>query len=202
MFTGLVETLGSVLRIEVAGVGRQLTVVAPTIAPELALGESVAINGACLTVVAHDRETCRFQAGPETLARTNLGELANGDRVNLERALRVGDRLGGHLVQGHVDGVALIAERLRQGEWEIVWFQCPAELAAQMVSKGSVAVDGVSLTLVDVTADRFSVALIPHTLAQTTLGFKQPGAVVNLETDLLAKYVWKCLQQMKNPLDT
>jgi riboflavin synthase len=193
MFTGLVEALAPVERVEVEGDGRALVVAAP-FAAELALGESVAINGACLTVVAHDDRICRFQAGPETLRRTNLGELKPGDRANLERALRVGDRLGGHLVQGHVDGLGRVASRQRQGEWEVVWFSCPAELAAQVVSKGSVTVDGVSLTVVDVTADRFSVALIPHTLAQTTLGFKRPGASVNLETDVLAKYVWKCLR--------
>jgi riboflavin synthase len=193
MFTGLVEALALVDRVEAEGDGRALVVAAP-FAAELAPGESVAVNGACLTVVAHDARTCRFQAGPETLHRTNLGELQPGERVNLERALRVGDRLGGHLVQGHVDGLGRIASRRRQGEWEVVWFSCPAELAAQMVSKGSVTVDGVSLTVVDVTADGFSVALIPHTLAQTTLGFKRPGASVNLETDVLAKYVWKCLR--------
>ena len=194
MFTGLVETLGSVRRLEADGAGRQLVIAAPGLTAQLAIGESVAVNGACLTLIERDADTCRFQAGPETLRRTNLGELVPGDRVNLERALRVGDRLGGHLVQGHVDGLGRIAERYRQGDWETVWFSCPAELAAQMVPKGSVAVDGVSLTIVDANADRFSVALIPHTLAQTTLGFKQPGAAVNLETDLLAKYVWKCLR--------
>jgi riboflavin synthase len=194
MFTGLVETLGTVRRLEATGAGRRLTLAAPTLAGELAIGESVAVNGACLTVVARDAETCAFEAGPETLRRTNLGALTVGERVNLERALRLGDRLGGHLVQGHVDGVGRIDSRQRQGEWELVWFACPAELAAQMVPKGSVAVDGVSLTLVDVTADQFSVALIPHTLAETTLGFKDVGAAVNLETDLLAKYVWKCLR--------
>jgi riboflavin synthase len=193
MFTGLVEALAPVERVEAEEDGRALAVAAP-FAAELAPGESVAINGACLTVVARDDRTARFQAGPETLRRTTLGELKPGDRVNLERALRVGDRLGGHLVQGHVDGLGRIASRRRQGEWEVVWFSCPAELAGQMVSKGSVAVDGVSLTVVDVTADGFSVALIPHTLAQTTLGFKPPGASVNLETDILAKYVWKCLR--------
>jgi riboflavin synthase len=193
MFTGLVETLAAVERVEAEGDGRALVVAAP-FAAELVPGESVAVNGACLTVVARDGRTCRFQAGPETLRRTNLGELAPGDRVNLERALRVGDRLGGHLVQGHVDGLGRVASRNRQGDWETVWFSCPAELAEQMVPKGSVTVDGVSLTLVDVTADGFSVALIPHTLEQTTLGFKRPGASVNLETDVLAKYVWKCLR--------
>jgi riboflavin synthase len=153
----------------------------------------VAVNGACLTILGLD-DGLAFQAGPETLAKTNLGELKPGDRVNLERSLRLGDRLGGHLVQGHVDGVGRVASRRREGEWELIWFSCPPALAEQMVPKGSVAVDGISLTLVDVTADGFSVALIPHTLAVTTLGFKPAGAFVNLETDLLAKYVWKCLR--------
>jgi riboflavin synthase len=197
MFTGLVEALGVVRAVEPDGAGRQLVITEPGIAAELALGESVAVNGACLTVVERDRETFRFQAGPETLRCTNLGELVPGDRVNLERSLRVGDRLGGHIVQGHIDGVGQIASRQAQGEWETVWFRCPAELAAQMVPKGSVAVDGVSLTLVEVQADRFSVALIPHTLAHTTLGFKAVGATVNLETDLFAKYVGKCLQSFR-----
>jgi riboflavin synthase len=197
MFTGLVEALGTVCRVEPDGDGRQITLSAPFTA-ELTIGDSVAVNGACLTVVSQDGGTCRFQAGPETLLRTNLGKLVAGDRVNLERSLRLSDRLGGHLVQGHVDGIGHIAERRRQGEWELVWFTCPLELAAQMVSKGSVAVDGVSLTLVDVAADRFSVALIPHTLANTTLGFKHHGATVNLETDLLGKYVWKRLQDFRS----
>src|SRR5437870_72024 len=139
MFTGLVEVLGTVRQVHAEGPGRRLVVAAPAFAPELALGESVAGNGACLTVVAYDGGTASFQAGPETLRRTNLGELAPGDCVNLERSLRVGDRLGGHFVQGHVDGLGRIAERVRQGEWETVWFSCPAELAAQMVPKGSVA---------------------------------------------------------------
>jgi riboflavin synthase len=194
MFTGLVETLGTVRRLEADGAGRHLVIAAPALSADLILGESVAVNGACLTVVDNDAETCAFQVGPETLMRTNLGELSPGDRVNLERSLRLSDRLGGHLVQGHIDGTGRIAERTKQGDWELVWFGCPSELATQMVSKGSVAVDGISLTLVDVAVDRFSVALIPHTLAQTTLGFKGIGATVNLETDLLAKYVAKYLQ--------
>jgi riboflavin synthase len=189
MFTGLVEALGTVHRLTPEGAGRRLVIAAPGLAADLVIGDSVAVNGACLTVVEQDDQTCTFQVGPETLARTNLGDLVEGDRVNLERSLRLSDRLGGHLVQGHVDGVGRVVERQRDGEWEKVWFVCPPALAEQMVPKGSVAVDGVSLTLVDVAADRFSVALIPHTLAHTTLGFKQPGAAVNLETDLLAKYV-------------
>ncbi|MBL8799707.1 MAG: riboflavin synthase [Planctomycetia bacterium] len=191
MFTGLVETLAVVRRLDADADGRLLVIAEPRLAPELQIGESVAVNGACLTVVRRDAETFDFQAGPETLRRTNLGELAAGDRVNLERALRVSDRLGGHFVQGHIDGVGRIAERQRQGDWETIWFSCASELTRCLVPKGSVAVDGVSLTVVDVTTDRFSVMLIPHTQAVTTLGFKPVGAAVNLETDILAKYVAK-----------
>jgi riboflavin synthase len=196
LFTGIIEALGTARRVAVDGAGRTLTIAEPAVAIGLTVGDSVAVNGACLTVTACDAETFQFQAGPETLQRTNLGELAAGDRVNLERSLRLGDRLDGHLVQGHVDGLGRVAERHPQGEWELVWLQCPEHLAAQMVSKGSVAVDGISLTLVDVAADRFSVALIPHTLQHTTLGFKRPGAAVNLETDILGKYVWKYLERL------
>jgi riboflavin synthase len=197
MFTGLVETLGTVTRQapDRAG-GRHLTIGAP-FAGDLTLGESVAINGACLTVIEQSPDTFLVQAGPETLLRTNLAALRDGDRVNLERSLRVGDRLGGHIVQGHVDGVGHVAERNQQGEWETIWFTVPPELAAQMVTKGSVTVDGISLTLVDVLADRFSVALIPHTLTITTLGFKQVGDAVNIETDLFGKYVMKYLQAIQ-----
>lgn len=173
--------------------GCELTIGA-SFASELAIGESVAVNGACLTVVQRDGESCRFQAGFETLARTNLGEIQVGDRINLERSLKFGDRLGGHLVTGHVDAVGQIAERRRRGEFESIWFSCPMELTRQMVPKGSIAIDGISLTLVDVAAERFSVMLIPHTLAVTTLGSKRVGDSVNLETDLLAKYVQKQLQ--------
>jgi riboflavin synthase len=191
MFTGLVETLGVVVSLQEEPAGKRLLVQQAGLADELKVGESVAVNGACLTIVVVSRETFAFQIGPETLAKTNLGDLRSGDQVNLERALRVGDRLGGHWVQGHVDGVGRIAERRREGQYEIVWFDCPAELTRQMVPKGSIAVDGVSLTLVDVEATRFSVMLIPHTLANTTLGFKQAGERVNLETDILAKYAQK-----------
>lgn len=198
MFTGLVEALGTVRQIEPDGSGgSNLIIVEPAVLSQAVIGESIAINGACLTVVEREDAACRFQAGPETLKRTNLGGLAAGDRVNLERSLRLGDRLGGHLVQGHVDGLGWIERREPQGDWELFWFGCPAELAAQLVSKGSVAVDGISLTVVDVQPAAFSVALIPHTLSATTLGFKQAGAKVNLETDILAKYVWKYLGQIR-----
>src|SRR5262245_1993673 len=136
MFTGLVEALGHVEGLHVTGAGCKLLVREPRLAPELALGESVAVNGACLTVVRRDEHTFDFEVGPETLRRTSLGELKAGDRVNLERSLRLSDRLGGHLVQGHVDGLGRVAERLTQGEWVTVWFSCPEQLTAQMVSKG------------------------------------------------------------------
>lgn len=195
MFTGLVETLGTVTRLTSDGtLMRNLEIDAEPLLEGARIGDSVAINGACLTIVSLESQRMAFEAGPETLKKTNLGELKQGDRVNLERALRVGDRMGGHMVQGHVDGVGQISRRHREGEWETIWFSCPPELAEQMVPKGSIAVDGISLTLVDVTENAFSVALIPHTLAVTTLGFKKVGASVNLETDLLAKYVWKCLR--------
>jgi riboflavin synthase len=197
MFTGLVEALGTIRALSSGAAGRELAVAEPRVAPQLAVGESVAVNGTCLTVVERQDDVFRFQIGPETLRCTNLGDLMPGDRVNLERALAAGDRLGGHIVQGHVDGLGRIARRERQGEWEMVWIECPAELARQMVPKGSVAVDGVSLTVVDVSAAGFSVALIPHTLQATTLGWKQPPATVNLETDLFSKYIWKYLHEIK-----
>ena len=190
MFTGLVEMLGTVRRVVDHSDGRELTVAAP-LAAELVLGESVAVNGACLTVVEHDAETFRFQLGPETLKCTNLGQVREGDRVNLERSLRFGDRLGGHLVSGHVDAIGHLLERREHGEYQMIWISTPPHLSVQMVPKGSIAVDGISLTLVEVLLDRFSVMLIPHTLSITTLGFKNAGAAVNLETDLLAKYVQK-----------
>jgi riboflavin synthase len=192
MFTGLIESLGTVSRAEDAGAGRRL-VVRDAIGPQLSAGESIAVNGACLTVVDVRGEEFAFEVGPETLARTNLGRLRTGDRVNLERSLRVGDRLGGHFVQGHVDAVGTIDRRERNGDWEDVWFRCPAELTRLMVPKGSVAVDGVSLTLVNVEADRFSVMLIPHTQAVTTLGFKAAGDPVTIEADMLARHVAKLL---------
>jgi riboflavin synthase len=192
MFTGLIESLGTVAHAEDVGAGRRLVVRDP-IGSQLAIGESVAVNGACLTVVEARGEQFAFEVGPETLLRANLGGLRAGDRVNLERSLRVGDRLGGHFVQGHVDGIGSIDRRDRSGDWEDVWFRCPSELTRLMVPKGSIAVDGISLTLVKVEADRFSVMLIPHTQQVTTLGFKVVGDPVNLEADMLARHVAKLL---------
>jgi riboflavin synthase len=199
MFTGLVQALGTVRAAEDDGHGgRVLRIEESVLAPHLALGESVAVDGACLTVVSRDADTFTFQAGPETLAKTTLGRLAPGDRVNLERALRAGDLLGGHFVTGHVDCVGTVREKLPAGDWLTVWFTHPPEFGELLVAKGSVAVDGVSLTVVDVEPGRFSVMLIPHTRDHTTLGFKEPGASVNLEFDLLAKHVRKLVRNMTN----
>jgi riboflavin synthase len=197
MFTGLVQALGTVQSVADDGHGgRTLSVSEAATAPKLEIGESVAVNGACLTVVGRDGDTFAFQAGPETLAKTVLGTLAPGDRVNLERALRVGDPLGGHFVTGHVDCIGTILEKMPSGDWLTVWFGYPPEFDDLLVSKGSVAADGVSLTLVDVEKGRFSVMLIPHTRDHTTLGLKGPGAAVNLEFDLLAKHVRKLFQNL------
>ncbi|MBI3837080.1 MAG: riboflavin synthase [Planctomycetia bacterium] len=191
MFTGLVQHLASVREVHSRPPGKRLVVLSPQIARDAALGDSIAINGCCLTVVAREQDFLSFDAGPETLARTNLGALSAGSLVNLEPSLRVGDRLGGHFVTGHVEGVGTLMERIDDRDWSTLWFGFPAILGRCMVEKGSVAVDGVSLTLVDVDAERFSVALIPHTLEATTLGRLGVGGRVNLETDLLAKYAQK-----------
>ena len=193
MFTGLVEALGRIERVVEEGAGRRLVVAWPGSTEALALGESVAVNGCCLTVVVAEPGRFEVQAGPETLDRTNLGTKRAGDPVNLERSLRVGDRLGGHFVQGHVDTTAELVERRPEGEWEFLAFRLPASWTPLMVEKGSIAVDGVSLTLVTVGPDAFSVMLIPHTLAVTTLGTLRPGDRVNIETDMLAKHLRKLI---------
>lgn len=193
MFTGLVEVLGRVEKVVKEEAGRRLTLAWPGLTDSLKIGESIAVNGCCLTIVAHKGERFEVQAGPETLLRTNLGDRQPGDRVNLERAIRVGDRLGGHFVQGHIDDTATLKERRSEGEWEFLAFTLKPDWTRLLVPKGSIAVDGVSLTVVDVGPDRFSVMLIPHTLTVTTLGLIKPGDRVNIETDILAKHVAKLL---------
>ncbi len=193
MFTGLVQSLAEVVEVTPESPGIRLIIRDPRLAAQSKTGDSIAINGCCLTVVSITIEKLAFQAGEETLSRTNLGELAQGVTVNLEPSLRVGDPLGGHYVTGHIDAVATVAARHDDADWCTMWFRVPAAQLSQMASKGSVAVDGVSLTLVCVEADRFSVALIPHTLAETTLGKRQVGDRVNIETDVLAKYVQRQL---------
>jgi riboflavin synthase len=189
MFTGLVEALGVVTGIEARPPGLRLWIDAGALAVDAALGDSIALNGCCLTVVELAANRLAFDAGPETLSRTNLGRLTAESRVNLERSLKLGDRLGGHLVTGHIDALGTLDQRLDDADWSTMWFSVPEGMTRQMAAKGSVAVDGVSLTLVEVEPARFSVALIPHTLSMTTLGGLRPGDPVNLETDLLAKYV-------------
>ncbi len=196
MFTGIVEERGRVHRHERVGPAVRLTVEATQeLAGGCSIGESVAVNGCCLTVVAVEGRLLSFDAGAETLSKTNLGELAVGDAVNLERALPVDGRLGGHFVQGHVDGVGRVAVIERHGEWCDMWFEVPPSLARYMVPKGSVAVDGVSLTVVQSQPERFSVALVPHTLEVTTLGIRRVGDHVNIETDILGKYVERFLSE-------
>jgi len=194
MFSGIVEALGTIVERRPEPPGCRLIVREPKIAAETQVADSICVNGCCLTVVEREGESMGFQAGPETLARTNLGELQPGSRVNLERALAVGQRLGGHFVSGHVDGVGTLLTREDCGDWSTFWFTVPRELAVQMASKGSIAVDGVSLTIVASEPDRFSIALIPYTLAVTTLGPLPVGGKVNLETDLLAKYVQRLVE--------
>jgi riboflavin synthase len=194
MFSGIVEALGTVAELRMEPPGCRIIVREPRIAATTKVADSISVNGCCLTVVEQSGDTFAFQAGPETLARTNLGELTAGSRVNLERALAVGDRLGGHFVSGHIDGVGTLLERNDHGDWSTLWFSVPSKLAVQMASKGSIAVDGVSLTIVDSEPARFSVALIPYTLAVTTLGLLNAGGTVNLETDILAKYVQRLFE--------
>jgi riboflavin synthase len=193
MFTGLVEGVGIIRRVVPEGPGTRLEVIPPRELAGGLPGDSISINGCCLTVVEIDDEGWAFQAGPETLACTNIGHLQPGSRVNLERSLAANARLGGHFVQGHVDGTGTLDRIIPDGDWVRMWFRVPERLAAEMASKGSVAVDGISLTVVDANSDSFSVALIPHTLAVTTLGDRKPGDPVNIETDILAKYVRKLL---------
>jgi riboflavin synthase len=199
MFTGIVQNLATVFAVIHEGSGTRLEIACAEIARGAAIGDSIAVNGCCLTVVEIPGGRLAFQAGAETLSRTNLGELSPGGKVNLETSLRVGDQLGGHLVTGHIDAVGTVIRRENDGEWTTMWFEYPARLAGELVQKGSIAVDGVSLTLVDVDNDRFSVALIPHTLAVTTLGLRKPGDRVNLETDILGKYVARQLALRATP---
>ncbi|MCE2793467.1 MAG: riboflavin synthase [Planctomycetota bacterium] len=196
MFTGLVEEVGQVVAITPQGSAKEFVVRAPLVASDAALGASISVNGCCLTVTRKSGDDLAFDAGEETLRRTDLGDLQLGSPVNLERALQVGQRLGGHYVTGHVDGLGSIRSRVDDGNWSTIWFNAPLTLTRQMASKGSVTVDGVSLTLVDVADDGFSVALVPHTLAVTILGRKQVGDTVNLETDVLAKYIERQLLSM------
>lgn len=207
MFTGIVEELGRVVRLETVEDSARLTVEAPTVTQDVNLGDSVSVNGCCLTVTAVHGSTFTADLMAETLTRTTLGSQAPGDPVNLERALRASDRLGGHIVQGHIDATAEVLDHHRGEHWDLLRISLPQEIARYVAVKGSVALDGVSLTVVDVvdapnTLDAspvpgagasLSVGLIPETLRRTTLGTRRPGERVNLEVDVLAKYAERLL---------
>ena len=204
MFTGIVEELGRVVRLETVEDSARLTVEAPTVTQDVSLGDSVSVNGCCLTVTAVHGSTFTADLMAETLTRTTMGSQAPGDPVNLERALRASDRLGGHIVQGHVDATAEVLDHHRGEHWDLLRIGLPQAIARYVAVKGSVALDGVSLTVVDV-ADAsdvapvpgagasLSVGLIPETLRRTTLGTRRPGQRVNLEVDVLAKYAERLL---------
>jgi riboflavin synthase len=196
MFTGIIETVGTVASIERRGDVARLSVDAPALAAGVRIGDSVAVNGGCLTVTAESGSRFAFEAVRETLDRTALGLLAVGSRVNLERALRADSRLDGHIVQGHVDGTGVVRALEREGDDVRLFVDCDPDLADCLVEKGSVAIDGVSLTVVSVSASGFDVALIPHTLAVTTLGELRPGDRVNLEVDVLGKYVKRYVERV------
>jgi len=197
MFTGIVEELGTVVALEQKGEAARLTVSAKSVIDDLHPGESIAVDGVCLTVVTCLGQAFSADLSPETLHRSTLGGLKAGDRVNLERPLRFGDRLGGHLVLGHVDGIGTIVRVTPSGDGYLFRFTYPPELEGLLVFKGSIAVDGISLTVANLEPGFFSVAVIPHTFQVTTLGIKGVGAKVNLEADILGKYVARQLQGMK-----
>ncbi|MER5951931.1 riboflavin synthase [Streptomyces sp. NPDC001904] len=193
MFTGIVEELGEIAAVETLDDACRFRVRGPVVTEGAQHGDSIAVNGVCLTVVEHGDDAFTADVMAETLKRSSLGALAVGSRVNLERPMVADGRFGGHIVQGHVDGVGTVLERTPSEHWEIVKVSLPAELSRYVVEKGSITVDGVSLTVVEAADDYFTISLIPTTLALTTLGIKQPGDPVNLEVDVIAKYVERML---------
>ena len=198
MFTGIIRERGRVASVERGGEGVRLQVEAPRTAGQVAVGDSVSVNGVCLTATVVDDGALSFDAVPETIRRSSLGRLEPGDEVNLEPALRVGDPLGGHYVQGHVDGVGRVRSVASGGEDVRVWVDAVPELLRYLVEKGSVTVEGVALTVTEVDEGGFAVALVPHTLAETTLASLAAGDPVNLEVDVLAKYVERLLPGLRS----
>ncbi|MDZ4848879.1 MAG: riboflavin synthase [Pirellulaceae bacterium] len=188
MFTGLIEGVSKLVAVVRQGSGLKLSFDLGPLADGVSIGHSIAISGCCLTAISVQGTIVDFEAGEETLTKTGLGRLKTNGLVNIERSLRVGDRMGGHFVTGHVDGQGVLTKRIEDGPWANFHFAASAPLLGQMASKGSITIDGVSLTLVEVNDQEFSVALIPHTLSVTTLGSLTEGDSVNLETDILAKY--------------
>ena len=195
MFTGIVEEMGAITSVEPTLGGTRLTVLASTVLADLRVGDSISINGACLTVVTKDEQSFTVEVSPETLSVTTLGRLTGGAPVNLERAMKLNERIGGHLVAGHVDAVGRIRNRQQEGNAIVFVIEAPSQVLRYCVHKGSVTVDGISLTINEVTDHSFSVAVIPHTAAVTTFGLKQIDDQVNLESDLIGKFVERLLQQ-------
>lgn len=195
MFTGIVELKGKIVSFETVGSARRLGVDLYSAAEDVKVGDSIAIEGACLTAVGREGTTCFFDVVSETLATTTLGSKRVGDEVNVERPLKVSDRLGGHLLSGHVDGIGHITDITRTAAGHLMQVEVPEELAELMIEKGSVAVDGVSLTITESGGNWFKVALIPHTLAQTTLGQKRVGDALNIETDMIGKWVKRIVER-------
>lgn len=189
MFTGLVAELGTVTALKPLKQSYNISVKADKVLANLKIGDSIAVNGACLTVVKINGNEFTADVMPETVKLTNLRNLKNGDKVNLERTLRLCDGLDGHIVSGHVEGIGIIVSKKAEGIAEIVTIKTPPELLKYIIKKGSIAIDGISLTVTEVTDSSFSVSLIPHTARETTLGFKKLGDEVNLETDIIGKYV-------------
>ena len=191
MFTGIIQEIGAISKVN----GAEVTILAEDVLDGVAEGDSIAVDGACLTVVVFDEKSFTVQVSPETFSRTTLGSRGAGDAVNLERAMAVGDRFDGHFVQGHVDGVGRVKGIDRQGEFQLWTFQAPDEVARYLAPKGSVTIDGISLTVVDPEGDEFGVAIIPATLQKTTLHSKQPGDPVNMEADVIGKHVFHYLNR-------
>ena len=193
MFSGIIEAIGEIRSLRKDAKGARISIEAPGVLDGVNLGDSIALNGVCVTVVDFDDRKFEADLSVETLRRTNLGELEVGGRCNLERAMALGERLGGHLVSGHVDGVGRIRDRKNEGDSIWLTFEAPVEVMRYVVYKGSIAVDGISLTVAACDGETFSVSIIPHTSEQTTLTEKKDGAAVNLEADLIGKYVEKLL---------
>lgn len=191
MFTGIIQEIGAISRVN----GAEVTILAEDVLEGVSEGDSIAVDGACLTVVVFDDKSFTVQVSPETFSRTTLGKRSAGDAVNLERAMAVGDRFDGHFVQGHVDGVGRVKAVERLGDFQVWTFQAPDEVARYLAPKGSVTIDGISLTVVNPDGDEFGVAIIPATLQKTTLHSKQPGDPVNMEADVIGKHVFHYLNR-------
>jgi riboflavin synthase len=195
MFSGIIETTGTITAVEQTNAGARLTLTTTIPLAEVSLGESICVNGTCLTVTGIDATTLGFDVSAESLRRTNLGDLTVGEQVNLERSLRVSDRLSGHVVSGHVDGVGRVQSIVPEGDSFLYTFEIPSDLGRYLVEKGSIAVDGISLTVFHCTATGFSCAIIPHTHQVTTLHKRKPGDRMNIEVDMQGKYIEKFVQE-------